>query len=718
MEFWVLVIATIVNLALSLVIFSRASKVTSAAYFGISAFFVALWALGTLIMLYAHDEAYAYLGLLLFLVAPMFTTLYMVLFAKHFSGVDYPPRFFASLLFSVVTLVGVALTIFQLNYESVLTVSSKSAVNELNFAAPWFMLYGTYFSSMFVIAYIYLFVGMLRRHGKARAQIRLVLLGILITSFLALVTNILFPYFGLSDLVWLGPTLTVFYVFTTCYAMVKHGLFDLRSALVLTFTYVLSLGALAGLYYLLGLSVSFIFSQSDLSAGFSGIDVAIALLLAFLFQPIRHFFDKLTNKIFYQDNYNVDEFFAELSQALTSTNDLHAMLNRASEKIAYTMKSAHVSFVVYTGAERSDQIGIGHYSRISFKDVQWLDDCADITSDEPKVLSSLDEDEEALRKMMISHRITIILPLMRQGVKMGYLFLGEQKRNGYSARDIRVVRSLADELVIAIQNALSVEQIKELNSHLEQRVDSATKELRRSNAQLQKLDEAKDDFISMASHQLRTPLTSIKGYISMMMEGDLGKISPEQKHVLNEAFISSERMVRLISDFLNVSRLQTGKFVIEKHPVDFALLVQREIDSLVPNATARSMKFIYKMPKDIPELDLDENKIQQVVMNFCDNAIYYSKEQGKITVTLKKTSSYVEFKVKDEGIGVPKADQAHLFNKFFRASNAKRARPDGTGVGLFLAKKVIDEHDGEMIFESKEGKGSTFGFKIPLPKNK
>jgi signal transduction histidine kinase len=220
----------------------------------------------------------------------------------------------------------------------------------------------------------------------------------------------------------------------------------------------------------------------------------------------------------------------------------------------------------------------------------------------------------------------------------------------------------------------------------------------------------------MASHQLRTPLTSIKGYISMMLEGDVGKVTEEQKYVLNEAFVSSERMVRLIGDFLNVSRLQTGKFVIDKHPVDLALLVEREVDALVQNARARGITFEYKKPTGIPVLDLDENKIQQVVMNFADNAIYYSKEKAKITVTLKKVDGFVEFRVVDTGIGVPKAEQVHLFNKFFRATNARKARPDGTGVGLFLAKKVIDDHKGEVIFESEEGKGSTFGFRLPLPK--
>ncbi len=554
---------------------------------------------------------------------------------------------------------------------------------------------------------------------KQRRQSKLVLVAFAVTAIVALVCNAIIPLVTQSwQTTELGPVATLFLVFTITYAMIRHGLFDIRSAVVRTFTYIFSLATLAIAYLVVAYLVfGQLFGQST-EASQLLLNVSLTLVLAFAFQPIKRFFDKLTNSIFYQDNYSVDEFFAELSKALTSTNDLNSLLRRASEKIAATMKSSDASFVLYTGAERSSQVGVGEFSHISFKEARWLDDHLTSTITEPRVLALLDEDDELLRRMMVSHRAAVILPLVRQGVKMGYLFLGEHKRSSYSARDIRVIRSMADELVIAIQNALSVEQIKELNSHLEQRVDIATKELRRSNAQLQKLDESKDEFISMASHQLRTPLTSIKGYLSMMMEGDVGKVTPQQKHVLSEAFISSERMVRLIGDFLNVSRLQTGKFVIEKRPVDLAKLVQREIDGLTPNASARGMKFIYKAPKNIPQVELDENKIQQVIMNFCDNAIYYSKEKAHITVSLKKLPGWVEFLVKDNGIGVPEADQAHLFNKFFRATNARRARPDGTGVGLFLAKKVIDDHDGQIIFESIEGKGSTFGFRIPITNKK
>jgi len=279
---------------------------------------------------------------------------------------------------------------------------------------------------------------------------------------------------------------------------------------------------------------------------------------------------------------------------------------------------------------------------------------------------------------------------------------------------VNLLLTAGNELSIAIQNSLSIQAVRDLNAHLEQRIDAATKELRSSNAQLQKLDEAKDEFISIASHQLRTPLTSIKGYISMMMEGDVGKITPQQKHILEEAFISSDRMVRLIGDFLNVSRLQTGKFVIEKHPADLAQIVKHELESLTTNAASRGLTFRYTPPKKFPQLIMDENKMQQVVMNFCDNAIYYSKENSTIAVSLKIVKGFVEFKVKDSGIGVPKAQQKELFTKFFRANNARQQRPDGTGVGLFLAKKVIDAHHGELIFTSVENKGSTFGFRLPV----
>lgn len=251
------------------------------------------------------------------------------------------------------------------------------------------------------------------------------------------------------------------------------------------------------------------------------------------------------------------------------------------------------------------------------------------------------------------------------------------------------------------------------NKLLTEKYQHVLKKLQQSNDKLKALDEAKDEFVSMASHQLRTPLTSIKGYISMVLEGDAGEVNPTQKQMLGQALFSSQRMVYLISDLLNVSRLKTGKFIIEPKPVYLPDLVESEMLQLQDGAQAKNITLSFLKPKKFPIMNLDDMKLRQVVMNFTDNAIYYTPNGGKITVTLKDKKDSVEFTVKDTGIGVPKEERHKLFVKFYRAENARKARPDGTGLGLFMAKKVIVAQGGTVLFDSKEGKGSTFGFAFP-----
>src|SRR5262249_50074557 len=158
----------------------------------------------------------------------------------------------------------------------------------------------------------------------------------------------------------------------------------------------------------------------------------------------------------------------------------------------------------------------------------------------------------------------------------------------------------------------------------------------------------------------------------------------------------------------NVSRLRTGKFVLETVESNLADVVEGEVGQLKETALARKLTLNYEKPADFPKLVLDETKIRQVIMNFMDNAIYYSKTGGHIDVKLEDKGDSIEYTVTDDGIGVPKSEQHHLFTKFYRAGNAKTARPDGTGLGLFMAKKVVVAQGGSIIFKSQEGQGSTF----------
>lgn len=298
----------------------------------------------------------------------------------------------------------------------------------------------------------------------------------------------------------------------------------------------------------------------------------------------------------------------------------------------------------------------------------------------------------------------VLVKLFARQKLVGVLAIGLQKSTSDTTdADKSLLERLGEAIGLAVDNKLLFEE----NQHV-------LKKLELTNKKLQALDEAKDEFISMASHQLRTPLTSVKGYVSMVLEGDVGKVNPKQQELLQQSFTSAQRMVYLISDLLNVSRLKTGKFIIE--PVDIYLpdVVQEELKQVEETAKSRNVKLSYLKPKKFPHVQLDDTKIRQVIMNFVDNAIYYTPAGGKIVVSLNSTPKSVEYTVTDNGIGVPKSEQAHLFTKFYRAGNARKARPDGTGLGLFMAKKVIVASGGALLFKSAEGKGSTFGFTIPL----
>lgn len=318
----------------------------------------------------------------------------------------------------------------------------------------------------------------------------------------------------------------------------------------------------------------------------------------------------------------------------------------------------------------------------------------DVTVEQGKTLLNIGLRTLVVHKLIVRYRI------------VGLLVIGlPHASDAINERQWELFIRIGEAVGLAIDNKMLFEE----NQHM-------LRQVQRSNSKLKALDETKDEFISMASHQLRTPLTSVKGYLSMVLEGDAGEISDMQRKLLDQAFVSSQRMVYLIADLLNLSRLKTGKFIIDAVPSNLAKVIEDEISQLKETAASRNLTLTYDKPANFPVVMLDETKIRQVIMNFTDNSIYYTPAGGKIELKLEDTGKTIEFTVTDNGIGISKKEQAHMFTKFFRAGNAKLARPDGTGLGLFMAKKVIIAQGGSIIFKSQENKGSTFGFSFDKSK--
>ncbi|HMI09189.1 MAG TPA: ATP-binding protein [Candidatus Saccharimonadales bacterium] len=503
------------------------------------------------------------------------------------------------------------------------------------------------------------------------------------------------------------------------YAIIRHQLFDIRLIAVRALTYSFSLVTIAALYSLLafGLINTALEGQHDFLQ--KALYLFIALLLALTFSPLKSFFDRITRTIFYQDSYKSQEVIDRFSSTLVSTVDIKDLSQNAGEILRSAIKSQYIAILLAPTSQEDTKPRIMIDGQDKGLNQEELYGSLSKHSERLFIQDEIygDRERQKVFKSMHNSSCAVAARLETHGDFIGYVLFG-LKNNGkpYTHQDIELIRITTDELALGIQNTLRFEEIQSFNVTLQAKVNEATSQLRRTNTELRRLDEAKDEFVSMASHQLRTPLTSVKGYLSMVLEGDAGKISDTQKKLLGEAFTSSERMVHLINDFLNVSRLQTGKFMLESRALNLAKIVGQEVDSLQSTAGAHALKLRYRMPSHFPILYIDESKIRQVVMNFIDNSIYYSKEDSTITVTLEIEDSEAVLKVHDTGIGVPEAEQVHIFTKFFRAANARRQRPDGTGVGLFLAKKVIVAHGGSMVFESTESEGSTFGFRLPIKK--
>lgn len=227
------------------------------------------------------------------------------------------------------------------------------------------------------------------------------------------------------------------------------------------------------------------------------------------------------------------------------------------------------------------------------------------------------------------------------------------------------------------------------------------------------VDQAKTEFVSLASHQLRTPLSSVKWYTEMLLAGDAGKITKIQKEYLGEIFVGNERMIDLVNALLNVSRIDLGTFIIEASNVDITKILKEEIKVLQHQLDIKKIKTDIKIDK-IKEVDADEKILRILFQNLISNAAKYTPERGKISISLlDHDSKKLKFIIKDTGFGIPKKDQKQIFTKLFRADNVKQKDTTGTGLGLYLVKSILDTIGGKISFKSEVDQGTTFEILIP-----
>jgi signal transduction histidine kinase len=239
------------------------------------------------------------------------------------------------------------------------------------------------------------------------------------------------------------------------------------------------------------------------------------------------------------------------------------------------------------------------------------------------------------------------------------------------------------------------------------------REIRRRE-ELERISRAKTEFISITSHQLRTPLTVIKGYLSMVLEGVYGEVSEKLKKVLENIYLANERLIKLVNSFLNVSKIELGKLELELERADIVEIVESVVKEMEIAAKEKNLYLKFEKPKEAPKILIDKEKIREIILNLVDNAIKYTQEGG-VEVKLQILNNRLQIVVADTGEGLTKEEKEKLFESFSRGSAGQKYWVEGAGVGLYVAKKIVELHQGKIWVESEgKGKGSKFYVELPI----
>jgi len=325
-----------------------------------------------------------------------------------------------------------------------------------------------------------------------------------------------------------------------------------------------------------------------------------------------------------------------------------------------------------------------------------------------KIRKSIDK---AIKKLNDS-KFYALMPILRGGVPIGVIMYSMKiTEEEFQSRQREILGVYANHVSIAIENA---DLYRQLSEQLK-RIEKQSQDLSVANEKLKILDKAKSEFISIASHQLRTPLTVIKGYVSMLEDGSIGQIDDMAKSTIGKVGESAQRLVDLVNDLLDISRIEKGKMIYDKAKVSIEDLTESVFNELEQPAHNKELEYKFTKPKRaLAKLFIDERKVRQVILNLIDNSIKYTPSgYTHVDVTVKGKEVIVA--VTDTGVGLEPGEAERLFKKFQRGAGISVINTEGVGLGLFVAKKIIEAHDGKIWAESQgKGKGSTFAFSLPL----
>jgi signal transduction histidine kinase len=329
-----------------------------------------------------------------------------------------------------------------------------------------------------------------------------------------------------------------------------------------------------------------------------------------------------------------------------------------------------------------------------------------VRTGQPALVSDVTQDPDYV-SVISETRSQLAVPIRREDRVMGVISAESSQSAAFDKEELSFMTRLADHAAIAIENARLYSDLKEAN-------------------------EAKSEFVSIVSHELKTPMTSIKGYADLLFKGAAGEISEMQREFLRVIRSNVGRMNALVSDLLDISRIESGRLRLHNRSIPIKAVVDEVVQTMREGIRAKELTLTVKVPEDLPPVWADKDRLIQVLNNLVSNAYRYTLPGGTISVKAtvwpdgppsgkvkpispdEQPLRYLCLSVSDTGVGISPKEQARIFEKFFRGDDPLVRETRGTGLGLSIAKSIVELHEGQMWFQSEPGQGSTFSFTVPI----
>jgi signal transduction histidine kinase len=579
-------------------------------------------------------------------------------------------------------------------------------------AGPVYFIFPLYFSLLMFYAF-YLQVINLNKHGViTRNQIKSILLAGVI-GYVGVISDF-FPQ--LINIYPVGNYFVIFYIAVAGFAIVRYRLLGIRMIASRLYTYCLLAAFAYAFFYFVILSEEILFG-SLYQPGALIIGPLESILFAVLLVPLFDRIQKSGDILFYS-GYNPRRIIKDLSVKLSSVIDLDELINSLNEEFKKILAAEKIEVYIFARDKRERADVCFRLGNKTYKRIEIGERLKESFAAEKRIIV-LDEEERAGRKKMARElerlKAKVIAPLSIRSHVTGFILLKEKMNGGfYSQEDIDFLEIISAQAAVAIENAYLYQEVADFNQNLQQKVDEQTKELKGTAEHLKKLMEMRSEFLDITSHQLRTPVSVIKGVLSMLEENSVPE--EKRKEFIRGALEKAIKLGETINDILRASEMDTDRFTIRLQPVDLNELMKKVESEKMRSANTRKIQlnFVYP-PEPLPPVYSDERYLEQALVNLINNSLQYTMK-GSITVSLTVERETVVIRVADTGIGIPRKDLAKLFHKFGRAENAVVTFTDGSGLGLYIIKKIVDANPGAKIEIEKTdvNKGTTFALTLPI----